>query len=43
MFRDQMINFLAAAAGNAWITRGRHPGWMMMALASGLALSSLAV
>jgi hypothetical protein len=36
-----VVNFLAAAVGNAWVTRGRHPGWMLMAAASGLALASL--
>lgn len=25
--------YLLGAAGNFWATRGRHPGWMMMALA----------
>lgn len=28
--------FLYGAVGNAWATRGRHPGWVMMALACGL-------
>jgi hypothetical protein len=36
-----VANFVAAAAGNAWATRGRHVGWMLMALASGLALAGL--
>lgn len=36
-----VANFLAAAAANAWATRGRHVGWMLMALASGLALAGL--
>ncbi len=35
------INFLAAAAANAWATRGRHLGWMLMATASVLALAGL--
>lgn len=26
-------HFLYGAIGNAWATRGRHPGWMLMALA----------
>jgi hypothetical protein len=26
-------SYLFGAAGNAWATRGRHPGWMLMALA----------
>jgi hypothetical protein len=34
-----VVNFLAAAAANAWVTRGRHIGWMAMVLASGLALA----
>ena len=25
--------YLFGAAGNLWATRGRHPGWMLMALA----------
>ncbi|HRD28487.1 MAG TPA: hypothetical protein PLO65_09320 [Caulobacter sp.] len=29
-------HFLYGALGNAWATRGRHPGWMLMALAVGL-------
>jgi hypothetical protein len=36
-----VVNFLAGAAGNAWVTRGRHVGWMMMVLASGLALAGM--
>ena len=28
--------FLYAAIANAWATRGRHPGWMLMAAAVGL-------
>lgn len=28
--------YLYAALGNAWATRGRHPGWMLMTLALGL-------
>ena len=28
--------YLFAAAGNAWATRGRHPGWMLMAVAVAL-------
>lgn len=30
-----------AALGNAWVTRGRHPGWMLLAAAIGLALAGL--
>ena len=29
-------HFLYGAIGNAWATRGRHPGWMLMAAAVGL-------
>lgn len=29
-------HYLFGAIGNAWATRGRHPGWMLMALAVGL-------
>ncbi|BCW90408.1 hypothetical protein sos41_35770 [Alphaproteobacteria bacterium SO-S41] len=29
-------HFLYGAIGNAWATRGRHPGWMLMAVAVGL-------
>jgi hypothetical protein len=36
-----VVNFLAAAIGNAWATRFRHIGWMAMVLASGLALAGL--
>ena len=28
--------FLYATIANAWATRGRHPGWMLMAAAVGL-------
>jgi hypothetical protein len=28
--------YLFGALGNAWATRGRHPGWMLMAAAAGL-------
>ena len=28
--------FLYAAVANAWATRGRHPGWMLMAVAVAL-------
>ena len=28
--------FLFGAVGNAWATRGRHPGWMLMAAAVAL-------
>ena len=28
--------FLFGALGNLWATRGRHPGWMLMAVAVGL-------
>jgi len=28
--------FLFGALGNLWATRGRHPGWMLMAAAVGL-------
>lgn len=30
------LSYIFAAAGNAWATRGRHPGWMLMALAVAL-------
>jgi hypothetical protein len=36
-----VANFFYAAAANAWATRLRHVGWMLMALASGLALAGL--
>ena len=26
-------SYLFAAVGNSWATRGRHPGWMLMAAA----------
>lgn len=26
-------SYLFGAVGNAWATRGRHPGWMLMAVA----------
>jgi hypothetical protein len=26
--------YLFGAVGNAWATRGRHPGWMLMAAAA---------
>jgi len=29
-------HFLYGALGNAWATRARHPGWMLLALAVGL-------
>ena len=29
-------HFLYGAIGNAWATRGRHPGWMLMAIAVAL-------
>lgn len=29
-------HFLYGAIGNAWATRGRHPGWMLMAIAIAL-------
>jgi hypothetical protein len=28
--------YLYGALGNAWATRGRHPGWILMAAAVGL-------
>lgn len=28
--------YLFGAIGNAWATRGRHPGWLLMAVAVGL-------
>ena len=34
-------HFLYGALGNAWATRGRHPGWMLMALAVGLIVFAL--
>lgn len=27
-----VATFAAAAAGNAYVTRGRHPGWMLLAV-----------
>jgi hypothetical protein len=30
--------YSVAAIGNAWVTRGRHVGWMAMTVASALAL-----
>ena len=35
-----MVTFLyiTGAAGNLWATRGRHPGWVLLALVTGLAL-----
>jgi hypothetical protein len=30
-----------AALGNAWVTRGRHPGWMLLTAAIGFALAGL--
>lgn len=29
----------SAALGNAWVTRGRHPGWMLLTAAIGLAIA----
>jgi hypothetical protein len=29
-------SYLFGAAGNCWASRGRHPGWMLYALALGL-------
>jgi uncharacterized membrane protein len=29
------------ALGNAWVTRGRHPGWMLLTATIGLALAGL--
>jgi hypothetical protein len=34
--------FLFGAAGNLWATRGRHPGWMLMAAAVALIALGLA-
>lgn len=34
--------FAYAAAANLWATRGRHPGWMLMAAAVGLIAFDLA-
>lgn len=34
-------SYLYAALGNFWGTRGRHPGWMLMAAATGLILLGL--
>lgn len=34
--------YLYAALGNLWATRGRHPGWMLMALALVLIVVGLA-
>jgi len=33
--------FLSGAAANAWATRGRHFGWMLLALTSGLTVAGL--
>lgn len=33
--------YLQAAVVNAWATRGRHPGWMVMAAAVALIVASL--
>lgn len=33
--------YLQAAVVNAWATRGRHPGWMVMAAAVALIVTSL--
>ena len=35
-----MVSFLyvTGAIGNFWATRGRHPGWFLLALVTGLAL-----
>ncbi|MEZ5841549.1 MAG: hypothetical protein R3D02_14350 [Hyphomicrobiales bacterium] len=30
--------YAAAAIGNFWATRGRHPGWMLLAIVTGMAL-----
>jgi len=38
-----VVNFACAALGNAWATRGRHVGWMLMALASALAVAGLTI
>jgi len=35
--------FAYAAAANLWATRGRHPGWMLMAAAVGLIAFDLAL
>lgn len=32
-----------AAGANAWATRGRHPGWMLLAAAVGLIVASFRV
>ena len=34
--------YLFAALGNLWATRGRHPGWMLMALALALIIVAVA-
>jgi hypothetical protein len=34
-------HFLYGAIGNAWATRGRHPGWMLMAAATVLIAAAI--
>jgi hypothetical protein len=36
-----ILTFGVAAVGNAWATRGRHVGWVAMAVVVGLAASGL--
>jgi hypothetical protein len=36
-----IVTFGLAAAGNAWATRGRHFGWVAMAVVVGLAATGL--
>ncbi len=35
------VVYVAGVAGNAWATRGRHPGWMLLAVVVALALAGL--
>lgn len=36
-----VATFAAAAAGNAYATRGRHPGWMLLAVVIAAAIGGL--
>ncbi|MEM7284064.1 MAG: hypothetical protein AAF438_20860 [Pseudomonadota bacterium] len=33
--------FLSGSVGNLWATRGRHPGWALLAIAAGLAVAGV--
>jgi hypothetical protein len=35
------VVYMSGVIGNAWATRGRHPGWMLLALAVVLSLLGL--